>query len=419
MTTLTSVAALRARPFSRAKRLVGVDARDRWLEHRVWATWGFLTFNVLSFSPGTSVLPIPATLGKALTQLALLAALVLALTCNKRMAIRPSIFMCIATLLALECVVTELYAQFPIGTGVRTGRFVLFVAVMWLLTPYWGRQDMLLVRSQFKTLVVIAVFQVVGLAVGPGKTLGNRFAGIIWPIPGTQVAHYMAILLGMTLILWFCREIGNKTALILAPTSAVMLVLTHTRTALLAFIAGIIVAGLSLITAMPRVRMFFTGVLVIGGTAWLALSSSITSWLARGEGSQQLSNLTGRTTFWGPLLTYPRTRFQEIFGFGMQNGSFNGLPIDSNWLLSYENQGLWGVTLCAFFVIFLYVGAAFAPRGPKRALVLFFTTYCLIASFTEDGFTDPTPYLLDIFLAASLLVPFGSMTDKARWRSSN
>jgi hypothetical protein len=35
-------------------------------------------------------------------------------------------------------------------------------------------------------------------------------------------------------------------------------------------------------------------------------------------------------------------------------------------------------------------------------------TYCLIASFTEDGFIDPTPYLLELTLAASLLVPYVS-----------
>ena len=42
--------------------------------------------------------------------------------------------------------------------------------------------------------------------------------------------------------------------------------------------------------------------------------------MARGEGTTQLTNLTGRTNFWGPLLAYPRTTFQEIFGFEAQLG---------------------------------------------------------------------------------------------------
>lgn len=410
--TFSSVAALRARPRSRAKGLTGVQARDRWIEHRVWATWGFLTLNVLTFAPGISVIHIPSTAGKAITQASLGVALVLAMTCNRRLAFRPSIFMFLISLLALETVLTELYAQYPVGTGLRVARFVGFAAVLWLLTPFWGRRDMLLVRCHIKMLMIVFFLQIVGLIISPGKTLGNRFAGIIWPIPGTQVAHYMAILIGLLVILWFCREISGRTVLLLGPAAVVMLILTHTRTALVALIAGVLIAGLSLITAMPRVRMFFTAILVVGGTVWITASAAITAWLERGENAQQLADLSGRTDFWGPLLAYPRTPFQEIFGFGVLNGTFNGTPIDSNWMISYENQGLWGVTICALIVIFLYVSASFAPRGPQRAIALFLITYCLIASYTEDGFTDPTTYMLDMFLAASLLVPFGGISSK-------
>ena len=410
--TFSSVAALRGRPLSRARGRVGAEARDRWIEHRVWAVWGFLTLNVLTFSAGVSVIPIPSTVGKVITQGSLPMALVFAISCNRKLAFRPSIFMCLISLLALETVLTELYAQFPVGTGIGAARFIGFAAVMWLLTPFWGRRDMLLVRCHLKTLLIIFSLQIVGLIVGPGKTLGNRFAGVIWPIPGTQVAHYMAILLGLLTILWFCRKISGRTLLLIGPAAAVMLILTHTRTALVALLVGVLIAGLSLITAMPRVRTFFAVVLVGGGTVWISASAAITAWLARGENAQQLSDLSGRTNFWGPLLAYPRTPFQEIFGFGILNGSFDGQPIDSNWMSSYQNQGLWGVTICALVVIFLYLSASFAPRGPQRAIALFLITYCLIASYTEDGFTEPTTYLLDLFLAASLLVPFGSISDK-------
>ena len=126
--------------------------------------------------------------------------------------------------------------------------------------------------------------------------------------------------------------------------------------------------------------------------------------IARGEGTHQLTSLTGRTKFWGPLLAFPRTKFQEILGFGLSNASFNGLPIDSNWLASYQEQGLFGVAVCAAILIFLLVTAYFQPRGAQRALALFLVTYCLVASFTEVGFTDASMYLLDLTLAASLLV---------------
>ena len=108
---------------------------------------------------------------------------------------------------------------------------------------------------------------------------------------------------------------------------------------------------------------------------------------------------------WGPLLALPRDKFQEIFGFGLSNSSFNGLPIDSNWLSSYQEQGLLGVIICAAILLFLLVAAYFQPHGIQRALALFIVTYCLVASFTEVGFTDASMYLLDLTVAASLLVP--------------
>jgi O-antigen ligase len=197
---------------------------------------------------------------------------------------------------------------------------------------------------------------------------------------------------------------GRKTAIVAAVSVAVLL-LSHTRTALAALIAGILVAGLSLIAAKARVRKLFATVGAIAAVAVMTSSAFIATWLARGQSTEGLNNLTGRTEVWGPLLAAPRDKFQEIFGFGLSNASFNGFPIDSNWLASYEQQGLFGVVVCAIILLFLLVTAYFQPRGSRRALALFLVTYCLVASFTEVGFTDASPYLLDLAVAASLLMP--------------
>ena len=81
-----------------------------------------------------------------------------------------------------------------------------------------------------------------------------------------------------------------------------------------------------------------------------------------------MTNLTGRTKVWDLFSTFPRNKYQEIFGFGLSNSSFNGLPIDSNWLASYQEQGLFGVIVCATILLFLLVVAYFQPRGVQRAL---------------------------------------------------
>ena len=51
------------------------------------------------------------------------------------------------------------------------------------------------------------------------------------------------------------------------------------------------------------------------------------------------------------------------------------------------------------------ITAYFQPAGPQRAIALFLVVFCLLSSFTETGLSDPSLYLLDLSLAASLLVP--------------
>ena len=109
-------------------------------------------------------------------------------------------------------------------------------------------------------------------------------------------------------------------------------------------VAGILVAGLSLFVARPGCASCSRPPASSLALVVMTLSGVVTTWLARGEGTQQLTSLTGRTTVWSAVVNIPRDKFQVIFGFGLSNKSFNGLPIDSNWLASYLDQGLFGVT---------------------------------------------------------------------------
>ena len=396
----TSVAALRP---GRGVPLPVAEARDRSVRRRIGIVWGLLVLNVMGYTG--ALVHIPGAIGKGLTQGALPVALLVALTINRKIVLRPNVFLCLAFLLATEAVVTALQPH-SFGTVYRTFRMVEFVAALWLLTPWWGRRDLLLVRCHLNALAVVLGSVLLGVLIAPNKAIGTgRLIGVLWAVPATQVAHYSAVIFGVTVVLWFCGQLRNRVTLVVVSVSGVILLLTHTRTALVAMIAGLLVAGLSLIAAKARVRKLFAASGALAAIAIMTLSGFLASWLARGQGSSQLTHLTGRTAVWGPLLAFPRDKFQEIFGFGLSNDSFNGLPIDSNWLASYQAQGLFGVVVCATMLIFLLGLAYFQPRGVQRALALFLVTYCLIASFTEVGFTGPSPYLLELTLAASLLVP--------------
>jgi O-Antigen ligase len=378
---------------------------ERQVRRRLAFAWGLLLFNTLTFFPHQSVIPIPGPVGKAIAQASLPLALLLALSVNRRTMVRPNVLMCLVTLLVLGTILTTLQPE-HFGTIYRTARFAGFVAVLWLLTPWWGRRDVLLLRCHLGALSVAIGSVVLGLLIAPGRARpGGRLTGVIWPMPPTQVAHYAAVVAGAAVVLWFCGHMRTRTTVLAVIAGIAILLLSHTRTALAALIAGIAVAGLSLISAKPRVRKLFASVGAVAAIAVMTSSAVIATWLARGQSQQGLSNLTGRTEVWGPLLAAPRDKFQEIFGFGLSNASFNGFPIDSNWLASYQEQGLFGVSVCAIILIFLLVMAYFQPRGSRRALALFLVTYALVASFTEVGFTDASPYLLDLAVAASLLMP--------------
>lgn len=381
------------------------EARDRSVRRRVNAAWGLLFLNTMTFVPGISILHIPSKLGKGLAQGALPLAILVLLTVNPKIKLRLNVFLCLVSLLIVDAVITAMLAG-HLGTAYRTFRLVEFVTALWLLTPWWGRRDMLLLRCHLRWLYVALGSVLLGLLIAPGHAFAydGRLVGVIWPMLPTQVAQYAAIAAGLTVVLWFARLLSGRVTLVGVVAAVVILLLAHTRTALVGLVAGILVAGLSLFISNARVRKFFAAAAAAGLIAVLTVAGVVTTWLARGENAQGLATLTGRTTFWALVLNVPRTKFQEIFGFGLSNASINGLSIDSNWLAAYMQEGLFGVVVCAMILLFLFVTTCFQPPGVQRALALFIMTYCMLATITEDAFTDVSTYLLHLAAAASLLV---------------
>jgi O-antigen ligase len=408
MSAQAALARLRRRDTPEAERLDRAR-HDKRVRRRLALAWGLLVLNVLTFYPKTwdgqpLAIPIPGSVGKVVTQGALPLALLLVLSVNRRIVIRPNGFLCVVSLLVVGALMAMAQPE-HLGTIYRTARLTMFVATLWLFTPWWGRRDMLLVRYYLITLAVVLGVVLLGVPLSPSEAFSQgRLAGTIWPSPPTDVAHFSAVLVGSAIVLWFGGVLSGRKAALIAVAGTAILLLSHTRTALIAMLAGLLVAGLSLVIARARVRKALVAVVVVVAVGAMAFSSVVVTWLARGEGTSQLTNLTGRTSVWGLVVQVPRDRYQVIFGFGLSNKSFNGLPIDSNWLAAYLDLGLFGVVVCAAILIFLFSRACLHPRGTERALALFLLTYCLISSFTETGLSDASPYLIDLMVAASILV---------------
>jgi len=378
---------------------------DRSVRRRIALAWGLLFLNTLTYVSGLALIPLPSSLGKACAQGSLPLAVLVLLSVNRRVAIRPNTFLCLMSLLVLDTLVTGVLPM-QLGTLYRTVRLVAYVGALWLSTPWWGRADLLVLRWHLRFLHLAVASALVGLVISPGAAFAfdGRLTGVIWPMFPTQLAQYAALVIGLSVLLWLGRLGSGRGAALGAALGLPTLYLCHTRTAFLGLVAGLVVAGASMAANNSRVRRFFLATSVVVAMGALVASAAVAQWLTRGQSAEGLTTLTGRTNFWTLVLDEPRTPFEMTFGFGLSNASVNGLPIDSNWLAAYQQEGVVGVVVCAAVLVALLVGAVLQPPGLRRALLLFVVTYCAIASATEDAFTNASTYLLDLAAAASLMV---------------
>jgi O-antigen ligase len=391
-----------------------VDARWRRFTPRkravpglLLAVWGALMLNAHSYSGGAGLLPIPEAIGKLVTQGALAVALVLVLVLNRRGLVRPNAVLLLLTILAILGLMVSIHNDFVVGSTYRAVRFAAFLGVLWLLTPWWGRSDMILLRCHRRVVWIFLATVLVGAVLAPGMAFSfdGRLAGVLWPIAATQVGHLAAVLFTTSLVLWICKVISGRNASVSLIVAGALLVATHTRTAMAGTLIGLTVAIVSLFLGHVRARRVTVLGLIAMVLAASVFASGMTAWALRGQTAYQASQLTGRTEVWSQVLDARRPKVEDMFGSGLSNQSFNGLPIDSTWVGVYVDQGVVGVVILATVVIVLLLLAATQEPGPRRAIALCLVSYCMVASVTETGLGAATPYQLDLIVAAALLAP--------------
>ncbi|MGA6161386.1 O-antigen ligase domain-containing protein [Amycolatopsis magusensis] len=382
-----------ARPVERLPRGVGV-------------AWTLLIINTLGSAGAKTVLPLPRSVSQLITMGCLGVAFLIALALNSKLRVRPSAYLALLSALLVSSTVASLDLEGGFGALFRCFRFALFVATLWLLTRWWDG-GIELVRHHIRAYAVVLATVVAGLVLSPGNALpfdyGGRLTGALWPLTPPQVGQYAAIVAGLSVLLWLGGRLDRRNALCALIPSIGILLLTHTRTATLGLVAGTVVALLSQWLSSARARKVCTGLLVTGLFVVVVLGGLVQAWFLRGQSEENFSSLTGRAKVWDALLAEPRTTLEYLFGVGLTDKSYDGLPIDSSWLAVYHEQGYAGLLLVASFLLVLVVVAVLRPPSPARACAIFLITYCLSASFTEAGFGDASPYLLHLALAASLL----------------
>lgn len=373
----------------------------------LWLAWGALFFNVLTPSANPTFIPIPHSLNQLFAQGSLVVAIAAALLVNPRVVIRPTLFLVLLSVMSVMAVIVSIHSDFMLGSSYRALRLFGFVTCLWLLTPWWGRNDLAILRVHRLCLGGAVTSAAVGAALAPGKAFSfeGRLSGALWPMEPTGLAHYAAILFGTSVILWMCRVISGRHALVTIVLSVAILLATHTRTAMVGALAGLTVATVSLVLGHARARRTSVSSLAAAAVGAAFFTPQILSWAARGQSAEQASGLTGRTSVWTAVSDTSRPTLNALFGSGLSNKSFNGVAIDSSWVATYLDLGWTGVALGIGFLLVLLTLAFSRPRGVRRAIALFLITYCMVSSPTETGLGDASPFLLDLVVAASLLVP--------------
>lgn len=370
----------------------------------LWLVWTLLVINTLGSQGALTVVPIPRPVTQLVTMGAVVAAFLLALLLNPKVNLRPSAYLLILTFLLVVSVMSSVRLESGFGALFRCFRFTTFVATLWLLTPWWN-DWLTFIRTHVRALTAILFTVMAGLVISPGlampETYGGRLTGAIWPLTPPQVGQYAATVVGLVILLWLGKHTTRTSVFVVAMPALALLLMSHTRTALVGLVGGLFVAMVSLVSTSARARRVFTITAMVSGVGGVLAGAAIQTWFRRGQ--NDLSELTGREKVWDALLAAPRTLSERLFGVGLTNKSFGGLPIDSSWLAIYHEQGYLGLTLVVAFLLTLLGVAALRPPGLTRAIALFLVVYCVIASYTEAGLGDASPYLLNLTIAAVLL----------------
>ena len=306
----------------------------------------------------------------------------------------------------------------------RGTRLVLGLVVPALLWSVVRGRFRLIVYASAAAYAGLALTVVAGAVLSPqlawqeGKPFQSaRLVGAFLPMMAPRVGEIGAVLIGLTVLLWAQRKIG---LLVLAPAvvaGTALIVFSHTRTAALALVLGLLVAFGTAVRSPAGRR----GLGLVGGALALALPflPGIINWAVRGQDTEQLQKLSGRTAAWDFILSRPYDPHLFWLGHGLGDkrvllrrgqGDINVVPIDNSWLDTLWETGAVGATLVALAVLAASVYALKTPGYAARTFAGFLMTYVLVASVNESGLCDFSS--MTLLVLVSVLISAVDRADK-------
>ncbi|XAS65018.1 O-antigen ligase family protein [Micrococcaceae bacterium Sec5.8] len=325
-------------------------------------------------------------------------------------------------------VISSAFQPDALQAMLRGTRLVLALMVPVLLWSVVRGRFQLIVYANTVAYAGLALTVVAGVFLSPqlawqeGKPFQSaRLVGAFLPMMAPRVGEIGAVLVGLTAILWAQRKIGLPALIPAIVVGTALVVFSHTRTAALALVLGLLVAfGAAMKSPAGR-----RGLALVGGSLALALPflPGIIDWAMRGQDSEQLQKLSGRTAAWDFILSRPYDPQLFWFGHGLGDkrillrrgqGDINVVPIDNSWLDSFWETGAVGAALVALAVLAASVYALRTPGYSARTFAGFLMTYVLVASVNESGLCDFSSMTLLVLVAVLI-----SAVDRADKRDQS
>jgi hypothetical protein len=305
----------------------------------------------------------------------------------------------------------------PLGPLLRLARLLLCLVLLFMLWRPLMQTPERLIRAHLWAHLLLAATVVLSVGYAPSQAwrplssfgTGFRLQGVIIPMLPPRVGEVGAILLGLAILALLARKLAVIPAAAFIGLGLTLITLSRTRTA-----AAAIGFGLFLALLLTR-KTWFGRFLALGvpGLAGLLFMTvpTLHTWLLRGQGTQQISSLSGRTTSWRAVVDEDVSLQTAIIGHGLGNkrvllrrgeGDIDVMAIDNSWLGLYWETGLLAVTIVAIAMIVAWVSVLRAPTPYVKACGALLLGYVTAASLNESGLSDLSSMTLHLLVAAAI-----------------
>ncbi len=404
--------------------MIGVFERTRALPARAYAAapgqrrttiiWFLLVTTTLDWSGVNALVRLPGFVEQLLTGALTMLVIALLVQRNLRLKLDFDYFLSSYVVLFVVSLVPFLAGYAGLGSVARSFRFGLVVVAGLLLVESTGERRFSLLDAHYNVVAFLSTFSLLSIPLSPSRAFAEagRLNGIVLPMAATRLGAVGGVTAGLAVLRCSDAARRRQRDILFVAIGIAVVLLTNTRTALIAFAVSVVFSLVVLARRVPRVR----GILALSGVLIsvmpLLFSQYAQRWFNRGQSASELTSLTGRRVTWNLVLDFKRTTMQRYFGLGLSNKTVFGRAIDNGWLAIFHTQGFIGIGIVAVLLLVLLGKVGFERDPLARSIALFLVCYSLVSSYSETGIGDVSFYFLGL-LAVDAMVRSRRTTPSA------